>query len=219
MSGDAGMMTTELRVLAYNTFLLHIRLPTRRFGHDVMAAPAYRHRAREIGTTMAGRYDVVALMEVFDENEQAAVLDGWAGRDADHVAGPGPSVLRKGLKRVMTEHFGIFREERRMREGLAALRSLRAGLGNVQVHERDLGFNQSLVMALELRDMFLVAEAVAIGALARDESRGSHWRTDFPSRDDGRFLHHSLVFLKGEEMVLDSSPVRLGDFPVQERVY
>jgi len=95
MSGDAGMMTTELRVLAYNTFLLHIRLPTRRFGHDVMAAPAYRHRAREIGTTMAGRYDVVALMEVFDENEQAAVLDGWAGRDADHVAGPGPSVLRK----------------------------------------------------------------------------------------------------------------------------
>jgi len=131
----------------------------------------------------------------------------------------GPSVLRKGLKRVMTEHFGIFREERRMREGLAALRSLRAGLGNVQVHERDLGFNQSLVMALELRDMFLVAEAVAIGALAREESRGSHWRTDFPSRDDGRFLHHSLVFLKGEEMVLDSSPVRLGDFPVQERVY
>ena len=131
----------------------------------------------------------------------------------------GPPVLRKELKRVMTEHFGIFREERRMKGGLAALRSLRAGLGNVHVREKELGFNQSLVMALELRDMLLVAEAVAIGALAREESRGSHWRTDFPSRDDGRFLHHSLVFLKGEEMVLDSSPVRLGDFPVQERVY
>jgi endonuclease/exonuclease/phosphatase family metal-dependent hydrolase len=85
----------ELRVLAYNTFLMHIRLPTRGFGRDVMAAPAYRDRAREIGTTVAGRYDAVAFMEVFDENEQAAVLDGWASRGVDHVLGPGPSVLRK----------------------------------------------------------------------------------------------------------------------------
>ncbi len=85
----------QLRLLAYNTFLMHIRLPTRGFGHDVMAAPAYRDRAREIGTTVAGHYDAVALMEVFDENEQAAVLDGWAARRADHVLGPGPTVLRK----------------------------------------------------------------------------------------------------------------------------
>jgi hypothetical protein len=95
MSGLVGEAFAELRLLAYNTFLMHIRLPTRGFGRDVMAAPAYRHRAREIGATLAGNYDAIALMEVFDENEQAAVLDGWSGRDADHVLGPGPSVLRK----------------------------------------------------------------------------------------------------------------------------
>jgi hypothetical protein len=86
---------TRFRLLAYNTFLLHIRVPTRGFGRDVHAAPAYRHRAREIGEALAGHYEAVALMEVFDENEQAVVLEGWSARDADHAFGPGPSLLRK----------------------------------------------------------------------------------------------------------------------------
>ncbi len=88
-------MITKFRLLVYNTFLMHIRLPTRSFGRDVMAAPAYRDRALEIGQAVAGHYDAVALMEVFDENEQAAVLEGWSARHADHVLGPGPSLLRK----------------------------------------------------------------------------------------------------------------------------
>jgi hypothetical protein len=86
---------TRFRLLAYNTYLIHIRVPTRSFGRDVLAAPAYRHRAREIGEALAGHYDAVALMEVFDENEQAAVLEGWSARRAEHVLGPGPSWLRK----------------------------------------------------------------------------------------------------------------------------
>ena len=88
-------MLTQFRLLAYNAFLMHIRVPARSFGRDVMAAPAYRFRAHEIGETVAGRYDAVALMEVFDENEQAAVLEGWSARRSDHVLGPGPSLLRK----------------------------------------------------------------------------------------------------------------------------
>jgi endonuclease/exonuclease/phosphatase family metal-dependent hydrolase len=92
---EAAEAFAELRLLAYNTFLLHIRLPTRNHGRNVMAAPAYEDRARETGETLAGDYDVVALMEVFDEQEQASVLDGWAARRVDHALGPGPSVLRK----------------------------------------------------------------------------------------------------------------------------
>lgn len=131
----------------------------------------------------------------------------------------GPSVLRKDLKMVMTKHFGVFREADKMREGLAALRTLREEVKKVKVRERNMTFNQSLIMALELQDMMLVAQAVGMAALKREESRGSHWRTDFPKRDDERFLHHSLIFIRGEELVLDSSPVRLGDFPLQERKY
>jgi succinate dehydrogenase / fumarate reductase, flavoprotein subunit len=131
----------------------------------------------------------------------------------------GPSALRNDLKMVMTEHFGIFREATKMSRGLASLRSLRAGLKNVYVKEKNTPFNQSLIMALELQDMMLVAESVALGALMREESRGSHWRTDFPHRDDERFLRHSLSFLREGELALDSSPVRLGEFPLQERMY
>lgn len=85
----------QFRLLSYNAFLLHIRVPTSSVGRDVMAAPAYRDRAHEIGAALAGRYDAVALMEVFDEDEQAAVLDAWSARPAEHVLGPGPSLLRK----------------------------------------------------------------------------------------------------------------------------
>jgi succinate dehydrogenase / fumarate reductase, flavoprotein subunit len=131
----------------------------------------------------------------------------------------GPTALRNDLKMVMTEHFGIFREATKMSQGLASLRSLRAELKNVHVKEKNTPFNQSLIMALELQDMMMVAESVALGALMREESRGSHWRTDFPHRDDNRFLRHSLSFLREGELVLDSSPVRLGEFPLQERMY
>jgi hypothetical protein len=85
----------EFRLLSYNAFLLHIRVPPRSWGHEVMAAPAYRDRARELGVAVADGYDAVALMEVFDEDEQAAVLDAWSARPAAHVLGPGPSWLRK----------------------------------------------------------------------------------------------------------------------------
>jgi succinate dehydrogenase / fumarate reductase, flavoprotein subunit len=131
----------------------------------------------------------------------------------------GPSALRNDLKMVMTEHFGIFREATKMSRGLASLRSLRAELKNVHIKEKNTPFNQSLIMTLELQDMMLVAESVALGALMREESRGSHWRTDFPHRDDEKFLRHSLSFLREGELALDSSPVRLGDFPLQERMY
>lgn len=88
-------MVRQLRLLSYNAFLMHIRVPTRGWGRDVMAAPAYRDRATEIGEALAGHYDAVALMEVFDEAEQAAVVAGWSARPATHVFGPGPSPLRK----------------------------------------------------------------------------------------------------------------------------
>jgi succinate dehydrogenase / fumarate reductase flavoprotein subunit len=138
---------------------------------------------------------------------------------SDKDGSVGPSTLRKNLKILMTEHFGVFREANRMRDGLASLQVLREGMKKMTVREHSMSFNQSLIMAMELRDMILVAEAVGVAALKREESRGSHWRTDFPRRDDERFLRHNLIFIKGEELVLESSPVRLGDFPLQERKY
>jgi succinate dehydrogenase / fumarate reductase flavoprotein subunit len=76
-----------------------------------------------------------------------------------------------------------------------------------------------MVGYLELENMLLVAETIAVGAIAREESRGSHFRTDFPKRDDSRFLKHTIVKLSDGKMDLSYAPVRLGRFPVKERTY
>ena len=73
--------------------------------------------------------------------------------------------------------------------------------------------------SLELNSMLLIAEAVGLGALNRKESRGSHFRIDYPNRNDTKYLAHTLAFYKNQKMELKQSPVTLGIFPVKERLY
>ncbi|MGZ4883427.1 MAG: succinate dehydrogenase/fumarate reductase flavoprotein subunit, partial [Halobacteriota archaeon] len=81
------------------------------------------------------------------------------------------------------------------------------------------GVNQALIRLLELEGMLVLGEAVARGALARKESRGSHTRTDYPARDDRNFLKHTLVTLRDDVMRVSYEPVTLGVFTPEERVY
>jgi succinate dehydrogenase / fumarate reductase flavoprotein subunit len=80
-------------------------------------------------------------------------------------------------------------------------------------------FNYALIYALELEGMLDIAEAVALGALKRRESRGAHARSDYTSRDDENFLVHTMAYLRDGEAVLEYAPVTLGRFPVKERTY
>jgi len=148
------------------------------------------------------------------KEEQRRIESIMGGKDPSSV----PSI-RTQLKELMTRSFGIFRESQTMKSGLEKLRELSALYKGISVSDTEKDFNQAVVRYNELGNMLVVAHAVAIGALAREESRGSHFRTDFPKRDDSRFLRHSVTSMVDGELNLSYAPVRLGRFPVKERVY
>ena len=127
--------------------------------------------------------------------------------------------VRDSLQRTMFDHFGVFRDEQTMVLGLERYNELKDQLQKVSLNYKGREFNQSLIHLLELEYMVMIAETVTHGAFLRKESRGSHFRPDYPTRDDENFLFHSMAYLKNGITEIEYAPVTLGKFPVKERVY
>ena len=108
--------------------------------------------------------------------------------------------LRRELQEIMQNHFGVFRTGEFMREGIAKLADLRGRVENVALADRSSAFNTSRIECLELQNLFETAEATAIVAEARDESRGAHAREDFTERDDDNWLCHSLYHSENKKV-------------------
>ena len=102
--------------------------------------------------------------------------------------------LRKELQGIMQNHFGVFRKGDFMREGIQKLQAMRERIENPHLQDKSNAFNTARVEALELQNLFEVAEATAIAAEGREESRGAHARDDFTERDDDNWLCHSMFF-------------------------
>ena len=127
--------------------------------------------------------------------------------------------IKDMLNQTMTTKFGIFRKENSMLKGLSDIKKMQEKMSKVSLKNKDHKLNHALIRLLELEGMLLLAEVVAIGAIKRKESRGSHKRTDYPERDDENFLKHTLVKGEEESMIVSYSPVNLGMFEPEERVY
>ena len=152
------------------------------------------------------------MTEVAKEDERLnALLSRTSGEKA--------SAIRDELRKVMFEDFGVFRTESKMKEGLHQVNKLQERYSRVYFESKAQSFNQTLIHVIQLGWMLKLAEAVGLGAIARRESRGSHSRTDYPSRNDEDFLNHSMVYQREDGLQLEYSDVRLGLFPVKERVY
>jgi succinate dehydrogenase / fumarate reductase flavoprotein subunit len=104
------------------------------------------------------------------------------------------AMLRAELQDVMQNHFGVFRRGDFMQDGIKKLAALRERIANVHLEDKSQTFNTARIEALELENLFEVAEATAIVAEARNESRGAHARDDFRERDDENWLCHSMYF-------------------------
>ncbi len=102
--------------------------------------------------------------------------------------------LRTELQSIMQNHFGVFRRGDYMQDGIKKLALLRERVANIDLADKSNAFNTARIEALELENLFEVAEATAIAAEIRTESRGAHAREDFQERDDENWLCHSLYF-------------------------
>jgi succinate dehydrogenase / fumarate reductase flavoprotein subunit len=166
--------------------------------------------------------DVVPGLEYSDVNEERELS---AARDEIELlyAGDGSedlNAIRDELKEIMTYKVGVYRCADDMQQAQSEIRDLRARFRKIQVKDRGTSFNLNLLDALELSNMLEYSELIVDGGLARQESRGAHFRTDFPKRDDVDWLKHTLAFRTddgGHE--LRYKPVTITRFQPEERKY
>jgi succinate dehydrogenase / fumarate reductase flavoprotein subunit len=123
------------------------------------------------------------------------------------------------LKAVMSDKAGIFRKEQTLREGLAEIPALREAYGRSFIFGTCQRFCQELLVQIEFEYMLDVAESILLGALQREETRGSHYRTDFPVRDDTGWLKHTIMTWTAKGPLITHEPVDDTKYKPEERKY
>ncbi|MDP7056778.1 MAG: FAD-binding protein [Nitrospinaceae bacterium] len=127
--------------------------------------------------------------------------------------------IRNEMKTIMTENCGVFRDADRLKVCIETIQNLRQRYKKGKVTDKGKVFNTEVYEIIELGNMLGMAEVIATAALARNESRGGHHRTDFPKRDDQNFLKHSLVYPTDDGMGIKYKPVVITKHQPAERTY
>ncbi len=136
------------------------------------------------------------------------------GRGAESSFG-----IREEMCTSLDEQMGVFRTERPMTECLRKIRELKERARNISVKSDARYLNQELYNAIELGYMLDLAELIAMGALTRTESRGSHYRLDYPQRDDAAWLKHTMAHYTDAEPELRFKKVTITQYEPEERRY
>ncbi len=127
--------------------------------------------------------------------------------------------IRNEMKEVMTTNCGVFREESKLKHCIETLKNLQFRYKKGKVTDRGKLFNTELYEIIELGNMLQMAEIISTAALNRKESRGGHFRSDHPKRDDENFLKHTLVYPGKDELDIKYKPVVITKHQPTERTY
>jgi succinate dehydrogenase / fumarate reductase flavoprotein subunit len=127
--------------------------------------------------------------------------------------------IMAGMQEVMMEKVSVFRMESHLTEALEKIKELKKRYQMVSLQDKGSCFNRDLLDTLELGHMLDLAEVITMGALYRQESRGAHFREDFPERNDATYLVHTLVRLTDKGPQIFEKPVTITRFQPKERKY
>jgi succinate dehydrogenase / fumarate reductase flavoprotein subunit len=127
--------------------------------------------------------------------------------------------IMAGMQEIMMENVSVFRMESPVTAALEKIRELKERYEQIALQDKGHCFNRDLLDALELGYMLDLAEVIALGALHRKESRGAHFREDYPDRDDAKFLVHTLVRHTNKGPQISEKPVTITRFQPKERKY
>lgn len=130
------------------------------------------------------------------------------------------AILRSELQETMTTNASVVRTAESLQDAINKIADLKRRYGSISIDDKGEVFNYDLVEAMELAHLLDLAEALVIGALAREESRGAHWRDDFPTRNDTTWMKHTLAYRNEDGSVrLEYKPVASGRYQPMERKY
>ena len=172
----------------------------------------------------AAAYAATAEWVELPEDPAAAVI-GELERMRDKPQGERVSDLRRALQESMDANAQVFRTSESLTQALTDIRHLQVRYREVSVQDKGKRFNTDLLEAIELGFLLDLAEVVVIGALAREESRGGHFREDFPTRDDEKYMKHTMAYARRDapggrtEIHLDTKPVTITRYQPMERKY
>jgi len=129
------------------------------------------------------------------------------------------AVIRKELQETMDKNAQVYRTEESLNEALEKIKELRKRYENIQVQDRGMRFNTDLLEAIELGFLLDLAEVLAFTARERRESRGGHFREDYETRNDEKFMVHSMAYKTDTEIKIGWKPVTITNYPPMERKY
>ena len=173
---------------------------------------------RHAGESMIRDIDNIELREATPEDAKAMLDEiNWIKTNNGTEKVP---ALREELQQSMTDNAGVFRDEKTLLKQKKLLQSFAKRYKNIRIDDKSKTFNTELQEAIELGHMIEYAAFIVEGAIARKESRGAHYREDYPKRDDENFMKHTYATVDDKGNIsIEYAEVVQGKFKPQERSY
>ena len=153
-------------------------------------------------------------LEGFAEEAEKRIENLKSRKEGERV-----SAIRREMQETMTEYCSVFRNKEGLDKASRDIQDLLARYENVSIDYKGRLFNTDLTEALELESLLHLAQKIVLCAAAREESRGAHYREDYPERDDQNWLKHSLIQKAGKGPRIFYKPVTITRFQPKPRVY